>query len=193
MQTVRQIERLWAAGQFDRLARELLSARPESSQRLLADLSQPAPAAALALIRLDELHQAHHPLATKLLHAILRAQDADGGWGDPIPSAICLKALLQNRGAGQATHRALQYLADLQKPDGSWPAAAIRRLPGDPFTTTFILFHLAEFPSFFHTVRLDDALDWLLQNEPKDGESRRIWQRATTRTRLALFDHAKIN
>jgi hypothetical protein len=193
MQTVRQIERFWLAGQYDRLARELLVARPEGSPRLQAELAQPAPAAALALIRLDELHQAHHPLAQKLIHAILRSQESDGGWGDPVPTAVCLKALLQNRGSGPAVDRALAYLADLQKNDGSWPNQPIRRLQGDPFTTAFILFHLAACPPFTHSIRLLDALNWLAQNHPKDEDCRRIWQRATLETQLAQFDTPKVN
>jgi hypothetical protein len=193
MQTVRQIERFWAARQYDRLARELLLARAESCPRLLAELAQPAPAAALALIRLDELHQAHLPLAQKLIRAILGAQEADGGWHDPVATAVCLRALLLNRGSGTAVARAIEYLADLQKTDGSWPSEPIRRLAGDPFTTAFILFQLADNPPFAQSIRLKDALDWLAQNEPKDGESRRIWQTATTRAQFAHYDTPKVN
>src|SRR5215216_947988 len=107
MQTVRQIERFFSAKQYTRLARDLLLARPESSARLLAELAQPAPAAALALIRLDELHQAHHPLSQRLLRTILSSQEADGGWGDPVSTAVCLRALLLNRGAGLSVQHAL--------------------------------------------------------------------------------------
>ena len=193
MQTVRQIERFFVARQYDRLARDLLLARPESSARLMAELAQPAPAAALALIRLDELHQAHHPFCDKLLRTILSSQEADGGWGDPVSTAVCLRALLLNRGAGTSVHRALEHLACLQRTDGAWPNEPIRRLPGDPFVTAFILFQLADSPAFAQSVHLDDALNWLAQNEPKDGESRRLWERATLRCRIAQFDAPKVN
>ena len=36
MQTTRQLDRFWNARQYDRLARELLTARIESSPRLVA-------------------------------------------------------------------------------------------------------------------------------------------------------------
>src|SRR5690242_20123657 len=100
MQTTRQIERLWNARQYDRLAAEMLRARPEFSHRLVAELSQSVPAAALALIRLDELNQGFHPLCGKLIRTIIAAQEGDGGWGDPLVSALCLRALMCNRGLG---------------------------------------------------------------------------------------------
>ena len=193
MQTLRQIERFFIAKQYDRLARDLLSARPESSPRLHAELAQPAPAAALALIRLDELHQAHHPFAQKLLRTILGAQESDGGWGDPVSTAVCLRALLLNRGAGVAVHHAIAHLADLQKPDGSWSNQPIRRLAADPFTTAFILFQLSDSPAFAQSVRLQDALDWLARHQPNDPDSRRLWERATLRCRIAQFDTPKVN
>src|SRR5688500_2877436 len=111
MQTTRQIDRHWNARQYDRLARELLAPRPEYSPRLLAELSRSVPVAALAIIRLDELNQANHPLNGKLIRTIIAAQEGDGGWGDPLVTALCLRALMCGKGVGLCVNRGLAYLA----------------------------------------------------------------------------------
>jgi hypothetical protein len=186
MQTTRQIERHWTARQYDRLAREILAARPENSPRLLAELSHAVPAAALAIIRLDELNQANHALNGKLIRTIIAAQEADGGWGDPLVSALCLRALMCNKGLGVAVHRGIGYLANLQKDEGAWPAGPIRRMTEDAFVTAFILFHLADQDAFRAAVRLDDAIAWLTHHEAAvaDDHTRRLTHRATLRARL---------
>src|SRR4051794_40933993 len=102
MQTTRQIERLWSARQYDRLARELLAGRVENSPRLAAELSRAVPAAALAIVRLDELNQPLHPLNGVLIRTIIAAQEGDGGWGDVLVSVLCLRALMCNKGQGIA-------------------------------------------------------------------------------------------
>lgn len=187
MQTARQIERFWSGRQYDRLAREVLSARAESSHRLTAELSRTVPSAALALIRLDELNQSHHPLGEKLIRSILSAQEADGGWGEPLVTALCLRALLCNKGQGIAIERGLTYLADLQKTEGPWPLVPIRRTAEDAFVSAFILFQLADNPSFRAAVRFEAAVNWFVQNEPKlDEDTRRLWHRASLRCRLGL-------
>jgi hypothetical protein len=185
MQTIRQIDRFWNARQYDRLARELLHARVEFSPRLVAELAQPVPAAAMALIRLDELNQGFHPLTQKLIRTIIAAQEADGGWGDLMVSALCLRALMCNRGQGPAIDRGMAYLAALQKEQGAWPAMPIRRTPEDAFVSAFILFHLADQPTFRAAVRFDSAVEWLAQNEATfDPETHRLWHRASLRCRL---------
>jgi hypothetical protein len=185
MQTIRQIDRFWNARQYDRLARELLHARVEFSPRLVAELAQPVPAAAMALIRLDELNQGFHPLTQKLIRTIIAAQEADGGWGDLMVSALCLRALMCNRGQGPAIDRGMAYLAALQKEQGAWPAMPIRRTPEDAFVSAFILFHLADQPTFRAAVRFDSAVEWLAQNEATfDPETHRLWRRASLRCRL---------
>src|SRR5438046_4697757 len=144
MQTLRQIERLWSTRQDGRLSRELLAARPEYSARRLTERSASVPCAALALIRLDELNQGHRPVNQTLIRAIIAAQEGDGGWGDPLVSAICLRALLCNGGHGLSIDRGISYLAELQKPDGLWPAIAVLRTASDPFVSAFILFNLLD-------------------------------------------------
>ena len=193
MQTTRQIERLWSARQYDRLAREILAARPEFSHRLVAELSHSVPAAALALIRLDELSQAHHPLNQVLIRHVIAAQEADGGWGDPLVTAICLRALSCGRGQGPCVDRGFAYIADLQKAEGIWPAVSIRRTSEDAFTSAFILFCLADHPGFRVTVRLEDAVGWFDRHEVSlDGDSQRLWHRASLRSRLRAVGTALV-
>jgi hypothetical protein len=187
MITVKHIERLWTARQYDRLLRELLSARPEATVRLEAELSGSLPAAALGVIRLDELGQAHAPLYATLVRAILAAQNPDGGWTDPMLSALCLRALLCGRGNGEAVDRGLFYLSTMQKAEGLWPAIPFRRMPADPFASAFILLQLGDQPKFREAVRFFDALNWFeLHEHTLDASTRKLWDRAAARCRLRV-------
>ncbi|HEY7118238.1 MAG TPA: hypothetical protein VH475_16745 [Tepidisphaeraceae bacterium] len=185
MQTTRQIERLWNARQYDRLVRELLAARPEFSHRLVVELSKAVPVAALALIRLDELSQGYHSLNQTLIRTILAAQEGDGGWGDPLLTALCLRALMCNRGQGIAIDRGLNYLSDLQKSEGAWPAVPIRRTAADAYVSAFVLFQLGDQEAFRTVIRFDAAVKWLAQNQASlDDDSQRLWRRASLRARV---------
>jgi hypothetical protein len=185
MHTVRQIERLWSARQFERLVRHLLAARPETSLRLEVELSKPVALAALALIRLDELNQSAHPLSRRLIDFVLNSQEADGGWGDPLISALCVRALLCSRGGGAAVDKGIAHLVDLQKADGLWPAVAVRRTASDAFTSAFILFYLADQVAFRRAARIDQAVEWFARNrDALDVETERLWTRAAVRCRL---------
>ena len=63
------------------------------------------------MISLDELEQAHNPLSRKLLNVLLVGQERDGGWGDPLTTALYLRALLCGQGQGEAVQRALAYVS----------------------------------------------------------------------------------
>jgi hypothetical protein len=185
MMTVRQIERMWSAKQYDRLFRDLIANRPESALRAQIELAQPLATAALGVIRLYELNQEHTPLYSTLLKSLLAAQQADGGWSDPMTTALSLRALLQCQGTGPTIDRALTYLANLQKPEGIWPNVPIRRLPADPYVSAFILYQLAAYPEFRAAVRFSGAVNWFEFNEPSlDPESRTLWDRASLRCQL---------
>jgi hypothetical protein len=182
MITVRQIERLWTGKAYERLFRELLSARPEASLRLEMELGRSIPAAALAMIRLEELSQSFVPIYGQFLRTILNDQHADGGWGEPMTTALCLRALMCDRGHGLAIERGLQYLADMQKAEGIWPNVPIRRMPADPFASAFILLELGEKREFRNAVRFFEALSWFEANqESLDAETRKLWDRAVIR------------
>src|SRR5438105_3178007 len=115
MQTVKQMERLWNARQYNKLFQELLCHRPERLLRLDIDNPGSTVAAAMGIIRLDELNQAHVSLATTLLRAVIASQDNDGGWGDATLTTLCLRALMLGKNTGgEAIARGLSYLAGLQ-------------------------------------------------------------------------------
>jgi hypothetical protein len=186
MVTVRQIERLWNAKSFRRLAVELLSTRTEGSYRLENELGNCLGAAALGIIRLDELEQSHHPLNRKLLNVVLLAQEADGGWGDPLRTGLCLRALLCSRGEGAAVERGMRYLAAMQKAEGVWPMEPIRRLPADGFVSAFVMFELAQAPRFREVVRIDAAVEWFADNEAVlELDAMSMWKLASLRYRAA--------
>jgi hypothetical protein len=178
MITVRQLERLWQEKAFARMSALLLEMRPETSLRLAQELARSTPVAALAIIRLDELSQSYTPFCGRMLRTILAAQEADGGWGDGLTTALCIRALSCSGGDGQAITRGLEYLANLQREDGSWPRVPIRRLPGDAFTTAVVLFYLSNNPNFRETVHFGEAVAWLSEQEHgHDIETTRLCRR----------------
>jgi hypothetical protein len=182
MMTVRHLERQWNAKHYTKLMAELLEARPEAWFTFDHQASQTARVAGLALIRLEELDQAHVSLAAALRRTLLAMQESDGGWGDPAVSALCLRALLLGKGAGIAVDRGLAYLANLQQSDGIWPAVPIRRMPADAATSAFILSQLADEPRFAESVRLVDAFTWFARNRTSlDSITTRVWERMRTR------------
>jgi len=182
MLTVRHLEREWNARAYGRLMRDLLSARGEATPKLVTDLAKPAASAAMIMVRLDELGQAHVPLFTTLLRTVLAKQDADGGWGDPVTTALAVRALRLSNGNGLAVDRGMKYLADLQKENGLWPSEPIRRLEGDPFVTAWVLFNLGGDPSFRRVVQYDDALAAMeLMEDAHTPETRRLWARVNRR------------
>lgn len=186
MITVRQIERAWTARTYAKLFRELTVARPESAFRFEHEQGRAIPAAAMAVIRLEELSQSHVPLCGKLVRALLAGQDADGGWGDAMTTALCLRALLCCNGDGPAIGRGMQYLANLQKAEGIWPAVPLRRMPADAAVSAFVLYQLGDNPVFHEAVHFDEAVRWFERNGVRlDPESQRMWSRARYRCREA--------
>src|SRR5215212_6621219 len=92
--TVRQIERLFISKHHRQLYRELMEARPEGAFALENVLGMAVPTAALALVRMDELTQSHLPLFRRLLNVVITSQQADGGWGNLLTTAVCVRALM---------------------------------------------------------------------------------------------------
>ncbi|MDB5292749.1 MAG: hypothetical protein JWL69_3990 [Phycisphaerales bacterium] len=183
MITVRQIERFWNARSYKRLALDLVAARPEGAFSL-EGLDRPAVAASLAMIRLEELNQSHLPFYTKLLRTVLATQDADGGWGDPPATALCLRALLCSHGDGPAIERGMVYLANLQKAEGIWPGGPLRRMPEDPVASLFTLYELGDNPRFRESVRFNEALEWFESHLQLLGrECQALWEWASLRCR----------
>jgi hypothetical protein len=183
MITVRQIQKSWSAKAYDRLLEQLTAPRAEASDRLLSHMPGPMPAAAMACIRLDELAQSYVPLYSELVRAILNAQQPDGGWGDVMVTAVCLKALMNGQGSGEAIERGLASLASLQKPEGIWPSMPVRRMPADAFASAFVLSQLGDKQAFRDAVRFNDAVQWFAANElGLDEETRKLYRRSAART-----------
>jgi hypothetical protein len=184
MQTVRHIQRLWDARKHQQLLHLLIGNRPENSVRL-EPASTCIPAAAMGAIRLDELNQSHVPLYTTFVKTLVATQEKDGGWGDPMTTALCLRALMAGKGAGLAIERGLVYLANLQKTEGIWPKIPIRRTPVEPLGSAFVLYQLGEDARFRAAVRFEDAVNWFETHESTlDAEIRRLWDRASLRCRM---------
>lgn len=151
MLTIRQIERLWTANDYARLASELLTGRVEMSPTTLVESSNRLACAALALVRIDEFGQNFNPLCPRLIRALLAGQNADGGWGsgggEPVLTALAIRALSTSRGQGQAIERGLAFLTGLRKDDGSFPKLPIARTAADDRTTHLVLHHLSHVPA----------------------------------------------
>ena len=188
MVTVRQMERDWEARKYEKLLASLAAARPEANFAFDPAAGRAVPAAAMALVRLDELNQSHVPLYGRLVRALLAAQSpADGGWGDPAVTALCLRALTGSRGNGLAVERGLDYVAGLQKDDGLWPAGPIRRMAADTTTSAFVLYQLGDKPVFRAAVRFDDVVEWFEARGKKlDRDSREWWDLARMKCRCPL-------
>jgi hypothetical protein len=187
MMNVRMIDRAYAARDFSRLLHDLTSHRADALVQWDPQASRPVLAAAMSAIRLDELSQAHHPFCGKLLQIVLKAQEADGGWGDPLTSALCLRALMANRGDGVAIERGLAYLAALQQEEGSFPAGPFRRMPADAHVTAAILYFLGEYAAVYQSIHVSAAADWLNSHTPTMNDATRVlWRHGKLRCRLLV-------
>lgn len=144
MLTIRQIDKLWQLKAYERLLDELCTGRAESTGGIRQLIHGPIAAAALVVIRMDELHQGHLPQVRNAIKYLLTQQSAQGGWGDAVTSVLCLRALARGAGSGAAVDGAVKFLSNLQKEDGEWPREPMNRFPGDPAVTAFVLLQLAE-------------------------------------------------
>lgn len=182
MLTIRHIEKLWDARKPQRILEELIAPRVESMAGDELRQAPAAAAAALALIRLDELHQAHAPLCSRLIRSLLALQDADGGWGDVAVTALSARALSLQNGRGIAIERGIAYLATLQQPGGIWPKIPIRRMPEDGLVSAFVLFQLADNCDFRAAIDLDAAVGWFESHRwILDSETKALWDHARLR------------
>ena len=189
MITVRQLERFWQDKSYERISRICMEMRPENSVRLAVEAGRAVPAAALAVIRLDELGQSHAPFCGKMIRVILAAQDADGGWGDAAVTALCLRALSCSSGQGPAVDRGFDYLRALQKDDGSFPRVPLRRMPADTFVTALVVYHLIDDARAADALDLDAAAACLDREEKElDVETMRLWRCISLRR--GLLDRA---
>jgi hypothetical protein len=159
MTTARQIGEMIQGGPGRRVWAELAQNRGDLPDWLAADLGGSAVgAAAVAVIRLSELEQTTFPIYAGLVRQLLIAQEADGGWGNTLITALVIRALAGIDVAAPARALAIDYLASLQKEDGAWPLEPFRRMPADPTATAFILVQLGRDRQFLGRVRLEAAI-----------------------------------
>ena len=166
---------------YPRIVEELIAPRVELAASAELSEAPTATAAALALIRLDELHQAHASLCPRLIRCLVTLQQADGGWGDVAVTALCIRALSLQNGRGMSIERGVSYLASLQQPGGIWPKIPLRRMPADALVSAFVLLQLADHGEFRKAVDFEAAFGWF--------ESHR-W--TLDSPAIALWDHARL-
>lgn len=183
MLTVRQIERWWQVQAFDRLIDELCLGRGEAVGGIRQLLVGGVAAAALAVIRLDELHQSHLPLSGKMVRFLIASQEPSGGWGDPVTTALALRALSSGAGTGVCVEKAIDRLTALQRDDGQWPREAFRRFEGDPAVTAFVLFQLAKTNTPAATTLINRTLD-LVAGELTDQQLIPLRRRVAASNRM---------
>jgi hypothetical protein len=182
MLTVRHIERLWNARKYSQLLDELISPRIEAPAAAELAQAPASSAAALSLIRLDELHQPHAPLCAKLVRTLIALQEPDGGWGDIAVTALCLRALSLQNGHGLSIQRGMTYLASLQQPAGIWPKIPLRRMPADALVSAFVMLQLADNDQFHLTVDFDAAYTWFeTHHSTLDLTAEALWDHARLR------------
>jgi len=180
--TVQHIQKLWDARKYPKLLSELILMRIEADVE--SDLAEKPSvcAAALGLIRLDELHQSHAPICSKFIRAIIAEQETDGGWGDVMTTALCLAALSLQNGDGQSIDNGMAYLAQLQQPAGIWPRVPMRRMPEDAVVSAFVLLQLADNEKFRQMVRYQDAIAWFESHDLEcEPVARTLWGLARVR------------
>ncbi len=144
MMTIKQAERFWGLKAYERLIDELCQGRAEAVGGIRQLIRGPEAAAALCVIRMHELLQSHQPFVAKMLRFLVASQQADGGFDDAVTTALAMRALATDRGAGLALESAIRYLDVLQRDDGEWAREPLRRMPGDPAVTAFVLLQLVE-------------------------------------------------
>ena len=181
MMTVKQIERYWHLQAYDRLIDELCTGRAEAVGGIRQLFKGPTAAAALAVTRMDELNQSHHPMVARLIRFLVAGQSPEGGWGDAVLTALGLRALSRGVGTGLAVERALQHLVDLRRDNGEWPVEPFRRFDGDPAVTAFVLFELAEIRSPGAQRLIADTLDRLTRDVAGDKQLETLHKRVKAR------------
>lgn len=177
MLTLKQLERLWNAGDYPRMARQLLAGRVETTPRTLVEAAQRVPAAAWGLIRLDEFARPDHPLARRFLNTLVTSQNDDGGWGQPLSdagvTALVLRALSTSSGEGPVIDRGLAFLRNLQRPDGGFSQLPVPRGLSDPGTTAAVWRHVRHIPAAARVLDVAALRQAVLSDCPTLSDRRR--------------------
>jgi hypothetical protein len=116
MFTISRVAWLWKRKQYEHIVNLCMDLRHEPLLRLQAACRDVAvAAAAAAVIRMEELCLSHAPLCGQLLRFIISQQQADGGWGNPALTELCIRALKCEQGQGLVIDRGIGYLAGVRK------------------------------------------------------------------------------
>lgn len=162
MTSVRQIDGLWSEGRTRQLVTELTRFRPDFPASLIDSLSSSAVvAAALAMMRLQELDQTLFASYEGLERKLLASQAEDGSFGSIPVTALACRALLVEPTSSEALRKGLEYLGSMQREDGSFPIDSPRRLPGDLLTTALCIYHLSRDDRAKRALRFELAGRWL--------------------------------
>jgi hypothetical protein len=189
MQTIRQIEKLWDTRKYSRLLHDLVAYRLESCVEAELIEHASANAAALALIRLDEMYRPDAQICIRLTLTLIAMQEKDGGWGDAITTALVLRALMLSDGEGETVERGLAYLANLQQPGGAWPRVALRRMPADGAVSAFVMLQLADKEQFRSAVDFQSAVAWFASNaQNEDAAVKGLWSMAKLRAETPVVE-----
>jgi len=162
MTTIRQINGLWSEGRTRQLVAELTRYRPDFPPTLIDALaSNPLAAAALAMIRLQELDQTLLATYDGLKRKLLDAQENDGSFGSIAVTVLACRALLTEASASESLRKGLEYLSLTQREDGGFPIDAPRRLPADLMNTALCIYHLSRDDRAKRALRFEAAGRWL--------------------------------
>jgi len=168
MMTIRQVDRLWQLKAYDRLIDDLCVGRAEAVGGIRQLIHGPIAAAALVVIRMDELLQGHLPQVARAVRYLIESQEADGGWGDAVTTALCVRALARSGGAGPVVDRGLALLGLLRRDDGEWPREPFKRFEGDPAVTAFVIHQLIETRTPAAKTLIADTVERLAAETPAD-------------------------
>src|SRR5574341_1256740 len=128
--------------------------------------------------------------ATDLLHAILSAQNSDGGWGYLFkgqswtePTIYALLALRDAGAGGEAVGRGERWITRTQRPDGGWsPRPSVDE---STWVTALVLLLRA---GESNSPSLDRAMEWLLAQMGREStflqrrsEERRVGKECRSR------------
>lgn len=203
MLSAHRLERLFRAGQFSQMLREMLENGLEVPFPLHVRLGQTAVAAVgLGLRRTLELSYGPRPETFIMARRLIHEQGEDGSFhGDPLATAVAaaaLDALIEDshtysgmdaadRSELESTRdRALSALAGMQCEDGLFQYGDDRTDQDRALVAAFIAWQLASCDAFHATVRVADLFDWFDRNESRlDTATQRMWSLARAGVRAA--------
>lgn len=182
MTSVRQIDGLWSEGRTRQLVTELTRFRPDFPASMIDSVSSsPVVAAALAMVRLQELDQTLLASYEGLKRKLLASQAADGSFGSIPITVLACRALLAEPTGAEALRKGLEYLGLIQREDGGFPVDELRRLPSDLLATALCIYHLSRDDRAKRALRFEAAGRWLADHRMDASPLDRAFVQVTLR------------